>query len=338
MKATWLIGGAFAAVACGGAVLPSTSDGTAPTGGEDDGGAPGRSDSTTASSAEACSTGPVYDESTRFKVDGRDDVSRATECTPHCGAQLDHVAGAYHVDALPSGRCTTWGERCVMPVRYTCSDGSSAGPENEFECECDDGEWSCVIYSTGTSSCPLPPMTAEAAPTFAPMPGTYTSCPQTVTISAPDPDATIFYTTDGTTPNYTSPIYMSPITVDTTVTIRAIAASGIHLPSDVVVANYVINLPGPPQDDVDFTPPSGTTGAQSVTLHATYGSTPDSSICYTLDGSTPTCSAGTCGPDTLVYGSTPIDVSGGPVIIKAIGCMRYKCLPDGHVTEATYSP
>src|SRR3954466_12441000 len=44
-----------------------------------------------------------------------------------------------------------------------------------------------------------------------------------VTLSTEPPDATVYYTTDGTTPTATSMKYTDPITINETVTIKAIA-------------------------------------------------------------------------------------------------------------------
>lgn len=45
--------------------------------------------------------------------------------------------------------------------------------------------------------------------------------PQTVTISTPEPDVVIRYTTNGTKPDATSPIYTGPLTIAATTTVRA---------------------------------------------------------------------------------------------------------------------
>ena len=61
-------------------------------------------------------------------------------------------------------------------------------------------------------------------PTFSPSPGTFATA-QSVTINDTLSGATIYYTTNGTTPTTSSSIYSGPITVSSTETIEAIAAN-----------------------------------------------------------------------------------------------------------------
>lgn len=79
---------------------------------------------------------------------------------------------------------------------------------------------------------------AAATPVFDPPAGAYTE-PINVTISSSTPGATIRYTTDGSTPNQSSPAYSSPIAVTSSTTIKAIAyADGLD-PSTVAIAAYM---------------------------------------------------------------------------------------------------
>ena len=81
------------------------------------------------------------------------------------------------------------------------------------------------------------------SPVFSPVGGTYTSA-QTVSIASTDFGATIYYTTNGTTPTTSSTQYTGPISVATTETIKAIAVLGASS-STVSTAAYTINLPAP---------------------------------------------------------------------------------------------
>ncbi|MGH9741085.1 MAG: chitobiase/beta-hexosaminidase C-terminal domain-containing protein [Candidatus Acidiferrum sp.] len=85
---------------------------------------------------------------------------------------------------------------------------------------------------------------AAAAPSFSPAAGPYTSA-QTVTISDATPGATIYYTTDGTTPTAASTVYSDAITVNATETIEAIAVADSFSNSVVASATYTINLNAP---------------------------------------------------------------------------------------------
>jgi hypothetical protein len=78
-----------------------------------------------------------------------------------------------------------------------------------------------------------------ATPTFSPAAGTYTSA-QTVTISDATPSATIYYTTNGSTPTTSSTLYSAPINVATTETVKALAVKSGYTNSAVGSAKYTI--------------------------------------------------------------------------------------------------
>ena len=81
---------------------------------------------------------------------------------------------------------------------------------------------------------------ATAAPTFSPGAGNYSSS-QAVAISDASAGATIYYTTDGSTPTTNSPVYGISITVSATETVQAIAIANGYAQSGVGVAAYTIN-------------------------------------------------------------------------------------------------
>jgi chitinase len=79
-----------------------------------------------------------------------------------------------------------------------------------------------------------------AEPVFNPTGGTYSS-EQSVVLSCATSGAVIRYTTDGSTPNSSSPIYSDPIKVASTATIKAYATASGMSDSAVVSAAYTIN-------------------------------------------------------------------------------------------------
>jgi hypothetical protein len=157
-----------------------------------------------------------------------------------------------------------------------------------------------------------------APPTFSPPGGTYTT-PQSVTLTATS-GATIYYTTDGSTPTTASTQYSTPISVTQTTTIRAMAAASGMANSNVASATYTILVPVAPPT---FSPPGGTyTTPQSVTLTATSGAT----IYYTTDGSTPTTAS--------TQYSTPISVT-QTTTIRAMAAASG--MANSTVASATYT-
>ncbi len=82
-----------------------------------------------------------------------------------------------------------------------------------------------------------------ATPTFSPASGTYTSARQ-VSIADPTLGATIYYTTDGSTPTTSSSVYTAPFTVSQTTTVKAMAAAAGEYNSIVATALYTITTAG----------------------------------------------------------------------------------------------
>ncbi len=147
------------------------------------------------------------------------------------------------------------------------------------------------------------PAATAAVPSFTPAGGTYTT-PQNVTLSDSTTGATIYYTTDGTTPTTSSPQYATPIAVAASETIKAIAVATNFANSPVASATYTI---APLAATPVITPAAGSyTTAQTVTIS---DATSGASIYYTINGTTPTSAS-------TLY-SAPITV-GASQTIKAI--------------------
>src|SRR5438093_618271 len=143
-----------------------------------------------------------------------------------------------------------------------------------------------------------------ATPAFSPPGGTYDR-PQSVAISDATPGATIYYTTDGSTPTTASTVYTGPIAVTRTTTIKAMATATGMVSSSVATAVYTLLAATP-----TFNPPGGTYLAPQYASISE--ASPGVTIYYTTDGSTPTTAS-------TVYTSPILVVTTlGPTTIKAM--------------------
>lgn len=115
------------------------------------------------------------------------------------------------------------------------------------------------------------PIPTCATPTFSPAEGTYESV-QDVSISTTTQGATIYYTTDGTTPTTGSTKYINPINVSTTTTVKAIAVKEGNNNSAVATATYTINLPYTGGDYVRVSSLGYLTDGAKVIIAARYNS------------------------------------------------------------------
>lgn len=140
-----------------------------------------------------------------------------------------------------------------------------------------------------------------------------------VVLSTDEPDANIYYTTDGSTPTKESIVYNSPIVIDETMTIKAIAYHDDYLTSDVLTRNYTIQtvtLSIAPSTSELL--PAGT----EITLTANPA---NAKIYFTTDGSEPSESS-------MIYAS--------PIIARKSMTLKAKAFYEGykasHLVENNY--
>ena len=207
----------------------------------------------------------------------------------------------------------TFGSTPVTPTSSTSTTATATAPAGSGTVNV------TVTTASGTSNAESFTYTSTpaATPTFSPGAGTYTTV-QTVTISDATSGATIYYTTNGTTPTTSSTVYTSPISVSATETVKALATASGYTTSAVGSAAYTINL-GTAATPT-FSPAAGTYNtSQTVVISTT---TPSATIYYTTNGSTPTT------------GST---VYAGPITVSATETVKAIATATGYTSSAVGS-
>lgn len=172
---------------------------------------------------------------------------------------------------------------------------------------------------------------AVAKPTITPASGTYTEA-QTVTITNNAEGATVYYTTDGTTPTASSTPYSGPFTLSKsgTYTIKAIAIAGEQsslIATSTITINIVVPTP-------TFTEASGTAFSEPYTIHLT---APEGyTIYYTTGATSPVTSDGALSGSAISYNAT----TGIANLSKAVTINAVAVDQNGNVSEvvtASYS-
>jgi len=142
-----------------------------------------------------------------------------------------------------------------------------------------------------------------------------------VSLSCATSGAGLYITLDGTTPTSESIAYEGPISIDTNMTVKAIAVKNGWTASEVLSLNFVVKMPTPTASIE-----SGTVEANTqVSLSCSEN---EATIYYTLDGSMPVVE-GEISNDALTY-EEPLTITASTTI-KAVAFME-DCTPSDVAT------
>ena len=168
-----------------------------------------------------------------------------------------------------------------------------------------------------------------APPSFTPAAGAYTG-PQSITISGTDPNATIYYTTDGSVPSTSSAAYTGPVHVGHSQTINAIAVGSGYAQSPIASVKYTIIPATPVINWSTPTPLTYGTALSSAQLNATTSS--PGSLTY----NPPAGTVLTAGTNTLTATFTPAADSGYATGTASVSLFVSQAVPT--VTWSTPAP
>ena len=224
------------------------------------------------------------------------------------------ITGQDAGDFLQTNNCGSsveaW-KHCTISVTFRPTATGSRSASLSITDNATGSTQSVALSGTGTSP------TAAAIPTFSIPGGTYTST-QTVTISVSTPGATIYYTTNGTTPTTASTRYTGALIVNSTETLEAIATASGYSTSPVATATYTISLPVASLSPTSYAFPSQgidtTSAAETFTL-SNAGSQPLSITSLAITGANAgdfVAIADTCGSSLAADSNCTIGVTFTP--------------------------
>ena len=168
---------------------------------------------------------------------------------------------SFSVTGLPTGASATFNPTSVVGSGSSVLNisTSTTTPPGTYTLSIT-GTSGALVHSTpATLVVTLP---TAATPTFNPAPGTYTTS-QNVTLADTTAGATIYYTTNNSTPTTSSPVYTNPIPVIATTTIKAIAGAPGFSTSAVATGTYTISGAPPPPGITFVQSNTGPTSIQS---------------------------------------------------------------------------
>ncbi|HBK84911.1 MAG TPA: hypothetical protein DDZ53_02635, partial [Firmicutes bacterium] len=218
--------------------------------------------------------------------------------------QLSNGVAAYHdLNVNNAGTYTLTAAGSIASKNVTYFGANESGVTNFYDLP--PAQMTCQSSSFTIAAPPK-----AATPTASPVSGTTVANNTTVTLSTATAGATIYYTTNGSNPDTSSPSGTSVVITGapgTTVTVKAMAAGPGLSNSDIATFIYTIKHPGVAAPTAN--PPAGIYGgAQNVELKT---DTEGASIYYTTDGTDPTTSSSTIQYTSAIEVTTDI-------IIKAV--------------------
>jgi hypothetical protein len=189
------------------------------------------------------------------------------------------------------------------------------------------------FYYWGTGS--IPGDTTAPIVSASPNGGTFTGS-QNITLSANEL-ATIYYTTNGTTPTTASAVYSSPILISATTTLKFFAKDAAGNSSAVQTVTSTLQAGADTTAPVITAAPNGGTFAtsQQVTLSASETAT----IYYTLDGTTPITSSPVYSAPITLSATTTLkffgkDTAGNSSVVQTVTFTKQGATTPGTVLFA----
>ena len=216
-----------------GATIHYTTDGSAPT----------ASSATYSSAIEVSATTTIKAIAVKDGMSDSDVASATYTITlpPVATPTFSPAAGTYDVAQNVTIDCSTVGATIHYTTDGSTPTGSSATYSSAIPVSVNT-TIKAIAVKAGMSDSEVATAAYAikvATPTFSVAAGAYNSA-QSVELACTTDGATIYYTTDGTTPTNTSSVYSSAIAVGSTMTIKAIAMKNDMTSSNVATASYTI--------------------------------------------------------------------------------------------------